>query len=60
MPARVGENQLLLRIQDDYGEDVEAEEEFEPHSFLARRKPIAPGATATGTVVFEVPRTLPR
>ncbi len=58
-PVRVGPNQFALLIQGTYGEDVEAEREYEPHSFLAQRKPLPPGGTVRGTVVFQVPQNAP-
>ncbi len=36
------------------GEDTAVEQGYEPHSFLSRPTPIAPGETAHGTVTFQM------
>jgi hypothetical protein len=54
-PAAVGQNQVVLRLGQVHGEDVEAEEGYEPDSFLAQGKEISPGATMKGSVTFDVP-----
>jgi hypothetical protein len=53
-PRSIGEDQVVLLLQRVYPEDVAAEED-EPRSFLARRLSIPPGATARGTLVFQIP-----
>jgi hypothetical protein len=49
-PQSVGESQLALA--GGTGEDTGVERGYEPHSFLSRPTPIAPGETAAGTVTF--------
>jgi len=51
-PQSVGESQLA--IPDTWGEDTTVERGYEPHSFLSRPTPIAPGETAHGTVTFQM------
>ncbi len=51
-PQSVGESQLA--IADSWGEDTGVERGYEPHSFLSRPTPIAPGETARGTVTFQM------
>ena len=51
-PQSVGESQLA--IADSWGEDTAVERGYEPHSFLSRPTPIAPGETARGTVTFQM------
>jgi hypothetical protein len=53
-PVRVGENQIVLLLGEVHGEDVEAEQGYEPRSFLARQVEIPPGATARGSVTFDI------
>jgi hypothetical protein len=53
-PAYLGKEQLVLRLDQDLGEDIAVEKRSEPHSFLAHRHPIQPGETVNGTVVFQV------
>jgi hypothetical protein len=53
-PRSVGEDQVVLNLQRVYPEDAAAERD-EPRSFLARQVTIPPGATARGTVVFQIP-----
>ncbi len=53
-PVRVGENQVILLLGETHGEDVTAENGYEPSSFLARDVEIPPGGTARGTVTFDV------
>jgi hypothetical protein len=54
-PETMGESQTGLFAGEFHGEDVGAERESEPGSFLAKDEPIAPGATERGTVVFQIP-----
>jgi Domain of unknown function (DUF4352) len=51
-PQSVGGSQLAL--VGDYGEDTVVERGFEPHSFLSRPNPIAPGESAHGSVTFQM------
>jgi hypothetical protein len=51
-PQSVGESQLA--IPDTWGEDAGVERGYEPHSFLNRPTPIAPGEKAHGTVTFQM------
>jgi hypothetical protein len=51
-PQSVGESQLALA--GGWGEDAGVERGYEPHSFLSRPTPIAPGETADGTVTFQM------
>jgi hypothetical protein len=51
-PQSVGESQLALG--GGWGEDTGVERGYEPHSFLSRPTPIAPGETADGTVTFQM------
>jgi hypothetical protein len=51
-PQSVGGEHLA--IAGGWFEDLAVERHFEPRSLLARRTPIEPGETATGTVTFEV------
>jgi hypothetical protein len=51
-PQSVGESQLA--IPGTWGEDTTVEQGYEPHSFLSRPTPIAPGETAHGTVTFQM------
>jgi hypothetical protein len=51
-PQSVGESQLA--IPGTWGEDTTVERGYEPHSFLSRPTPIAPGETAHGTVIFQM------
>ena len=51
-PQSVGESQLA--IPGTWGEDAGVERGYEPHSFLNRPTPIAPGETAHGTVTFQM------
>jgi hypothetical protein len=51
-PQSVGESQLALA--GGVGEDTGVEAGYEPHSFLSRPTPIAPGETADGTVTFKM------
>jgi hypothetical protein len=58
-PQHVGENQFVLLLGAEHGEDVEAEE-GEPGSFLSSAKEIQPGATEAGTVTFLVAKGAPK
>jgi hypothetical protein len=51
-PQSVGESQLA--IPGAWGEDTAVERGYEPHSFLSRSTPIAPGETALGTLTFQM------
>ncbi len=53
-PVRLGENQLVLVLEHDVDQDVEAERRLGPRAFRDRHRPIAPGETAQGSVVYEV------
>lgn len=53
-PAAVGEGQFMLFLGGLHSEAVEAEEDYEPRSFLARGRTIPPDGTETGTVIFSV------
>jgi hypothetical protein len=53
-PRTIGEDQIVLDLQRLYPEDAAAERD-EPRSFLARHLSIAPGSTARGTLVFQIP-----
>ncbi len=48
-------DQLTLLLGKPYGEDIEVEKRFEPHSLLVQKRLILPGETVHGTVTFEVP-----
>jgi hypothetical protein len=59
-PQRVGENQFVLLLGSEHGEDVAAEEELEPDSFLSPGREIPPGGIETGTVTFLVAQGAPK
>lgn len=58
-PQAVGQNQVVLLLGSEHGEDVTAEK-ADPRSFLSRGEEIAPGDTATGTVTFLVAKGAPK
>lgn len=53
-PEKVAAGQCMLYLGGIYSEAVEAEERFEPRSFLHRDQEIPPQGTAEGAVVFSV------
>jgi hypothetical protein len=53
-PARVGPGQITLYLRELHLEAFEAEEDFEPRSFLARDQAIPPQGSEVGTVTFGV------
>jgi hypothetical protein len=54
IPQSVGENQLIVAYPSYYGEDVEAEQVYEPASFLAQKKEIPSERTVRGSVTFDL------